>query len=345
GGAPARGRAGGGAKGPNGGGARGGGGGTRSPPRAAGPARHPELNRLRRQLETGDIPHAVLLSGPPDRTWAVAEFLAQVLVCTGSGPGVPAPCGQCPDCRRYQASAHPDVHLVRSEGGALKTAAVEELQEALRLRAHSGGRTVYVLAGIDGATPVAANRLLKTLEEPSPGVVAILTAEAPRRVLPTIRSRCFEYRLTDDPAALFPPSGAEDASFAGVVSQVIQWTEKLLGRSDPPLVLAESLLEIAQSVGLPDCLGILSEWLRDVMHWRIGSRDQVRFSGYEEALERQARLAELPQWAQAVRLTLEANTRLQAHVISQLNVDQLCIRLRRVFDVVHSGGGPLQAGG
>ena len=42
----------------------------------------------------------------------------------------------------------------------------------------------------DEANPAAANALLKTLEEPAPNVVLILTAESADVLLPTIISRC-----------------------------------------------------------------------------------------------------------------------------------------------------------
>ncbi|HEX5385882.1 MAG TPA: hypothetical protein VFW66_04200 [Gemmatimonadales bacterium] len=46
------------------------------------------------------------------------------------------------------------------------------------------------------SSPEAANALLKVLEEPSPRSRFVLTAEDPRRVLPTIRSRAVPLRVT-----------------------------------------------------------------------------------------------------------------------------------------------------
>ncbi|CAN5330159.1 hypothetical protein BH09PSE6_BH09PSE6_11140 [soil metagenome] len=43
--------------------------------------------------------------------------------------------------------------------------------------------------------PVAANALLKTLEEPTPGLVLLLISASPWRLLPTIRSRCRRLNL------------------------------------------------------------------------------------------------------------------------------------------------------
>jgi DNA polymerase-3 subunit delta' len=49
---------------------------------------------------------------------------------------------------------------------------------------------VALLANFERATTSAANALLKTLEEPGPAVILILTATDPSSLLPTVVSRC-----------------------------------------------------------------------------------------------------------------------------------------------------------
>ncbi len=54
---------------------------------------------------------------------------------------------------------------------------------------------MIVISAADRMNLAAANALLKTLEEPLPGVIFILASEAPERVLPTVRSRCVRVAL------------------------------------------------------------------------------------------------------------------------------------------------------
>jgi replication-associated recombination protein RarA len=60
-----------------------------------------------------------------------------------------------------------------------------------------GDLKVFIIR-TDGATPIAQNILLKTLEEPTPGVRFFLVASEP--VLPTVASRCrlFQFGLLSD---------------------------------------------------------------------------------------------------------------------------------------------------
>ena len=70
-----------------------------------------------------------------------------------------------------------------------------DILRLLSLASYSGGLRVLLLGDIEFASPAAANALLKFLEEPPSGAVAILTSSASGRLLATIRSRLVEVRF------------------------------------------------------------------------------------------------------------------------------------------------------
>jgi DNA polymerase-3 subunit delta' len=71
---------------------------------------------------------------------------------------------------------------------------------------------VFTLPGADRLTPEAANALLKSLEEPPPGVTWILTASSPAAVLPTIGSRCVPLAFRLPNLALARPATAAESA-------------------------------------------------------------------------------------------------------------------------------------
>ncbi|MCL6445757.1 MAG: DNA polymerase III subunit [Alicyclobacillus sp.] len=315
------------------------------------PVQNEALRALYERLQDNEVPHALLLVGGSAQTAALAKFLAQLLLCQGDA----APCGTCPACVQFMAGSHPDYHWVDGSDGSIKTAEIEELQVALQLRSHFGHRIVYVMTDIDNATAVAANRLLKTLEEPQPGIVAVLTTAHVRRVLPTILSRCQPIRLSsvdvepwEDPVGMLQPDGdsSEQSGFAADLDAVIQWTEMLLRTEEPGLALAEALLRIAaqREGSLSDILTLCSLWLRDVLHTRTGNSTYIRFQTRQADLARHAECAEVAELAKCIDLVVLAKVRLQSHVAANLNIEQLCIRLREVLHEIHSGRRPVQDG-
>lgn len=152
---------------------------------------------LRGQLTRGQVHHAYLITGPQGvgrRTLALR--LAQAVNCLEPpAPGVP--CGACRACRLIGQMQHPDLSVVQAEsiGGTLKVDQVRELQRSLALAPYEARYRVALLLRFEEANPSAANALLKTLEEPPPNVILILTAASAEDLLETIVSRCEVLRL------------------------------------------------------------------------------------------------------------------------------------------------------
>ena len=62
-------------------------------------------------------------------------------------------------------------------------------------RPFEGKRRVVLIREADTLEPAAQNALLKSLEEPPPGTMFILTTAVPGVLLPTVRSRCMRLRF------------------------------------------------------------------------------------------------------------------------------------------------------
>lgn len=107
------------------------------------------------------------------------------------------PCLTCSTCQQIERFQHPDLSLVQAEevGGTLKVDQVRELLHSLALAPYTARYRVAILLRFEEAHRSAANALLKTLEEPPPQVIWILTAESAEVLPPTIVSRCEVLRL------------------------------------------------------------------------------------------------------------------------------------------------------
>ena len=94
--------------------------------------------------------------------------------------------------------SHPDF-LTFPPDGPLQQLSIEQmrlLKERAQYQPLSGKRRVFLIDRIDRANESAANSLLKTLEEPPPYLILILTALNPFDLLPTIRSRSIPFHFS-----------------------------------------------------------------------------------------------------------------------------------------------------
>jgi len=112
--------------------------------------------------------------------------------------------------------SHPDL-LTFPPDGPLRQITIQQmrsLKERASLKPLKGSWRVFLIDGIDRANPQAANSLLKTLEEPPPHLILILTARNPYDLLPTIRSRSVPFQLgrlqEDDMRAFIKARGLDE---------------------------------------------------------------------------------------------------------------------------------------
>jgi DNA polymerase-3 subunit delta' len=101
-------------------------------------------------------------------------------------------CGECPTCRQTAAGTHPDLNFVLREPGRTSIS-VKVIAESLLEKAHvksAGGRLkAFIIPEAERIQEAGWNKLLKTLEEPPPHTMIVLSAPSLDHILPTILSR------------------------------------------------------------------------------------------------------------------------------------------------------------
>lgn len=156
----------------------------------------PRLSRRIREAANRDaLGRASVLSGQGDLA-AAARFTAAALLCRGAD----RPCGVCQDCRKILRNVHPDVLTVTDPDH--KNISVDVLRNVTAdasVLPNEGRRKVYIFPDCSLLDGKAQNVLLKVVED-GPAHAAFLFCAANSAVLlPTIRSRTAEWKLSPPP--------------------------------------------------------------------------------------------------------------------------------------------------
>jgi len=150
--------------------------------------RHPHARAVLRAAvpPEGAPSHAYLFHGPAGagKREAARAFAAELLAEGASDP-VNAR-------RRVVEGVHPDFTWVKPSGAAemLVSDIDEPVVAAITRTPFEARRRVFVVEGADTMNDQAANKMLKTLEEPPPFAHLVLLTDKPGNILPTIASRC-----------------------------------------------------------------------------------------------------------------------------------------------------------
>lgn len=174
------------------------------------------VTALQKALAAGRPHHAYLFDGPEGVGKATtARALMAALNCQapppvagadagggGSALAAGAACGECESCSKLRSGSHPDFIIMDMTLAGLADE-VERLLRRLQFPPFEGRAQLVLIDPADTLTAptaqTAANRLLKTLEEPRAQTHFVLVTTAATALLSTIRSRCQRLRFSPLP--------------------------------------------------------------------------------------------------------------------------------------------------
>ncbi|CAG0968520.1 DNA polymerase III subunit delta' [Methylophilaceae bacterium] len=316
-------------------------------------------NRLR-------LHHALLLKGRAGiGKFDFAQRLSKSLLCAAPD-NQGAACEKCASCGWFAQGNHPDFRLLTPEqegseeaetvgAGAKKTsrksqisvAQVRELQHFLELSSHhSAGLRIALIHPAEALNASSANALLKALEEPPPGVIFILVANQPQRLLPTIISRCQAIDMpipdTEIAVAWLEQQGVKDASGmlsfeGGAPLAVLGGLEKhaystmvagllMAGSRLDPFAAASQVL----TQGMEAAIETLQKWIYDLLASRLTGA--IRYHGqHSSALQALGKSVDLRLLLEFQRKLDEARKSANHPLNNELQLEALLLLYSQMF--------------
>ena len=299
----------------------------------------------------GEPAHAYLFTGPAQiGKMTLAVDFARALNCERAD----APCGECRSCVQIGANRSPDFHLVQRlpDKTEILVEQLRELQNSLIFKPYEARWRVAVIENAQEANASAANSFLKTLEEPAPQVVIVLTAPNPEAVLPTIRSRCQIiplrtlplgqveqalgdlYQVAPEPARLLARLSVGHIGWAiaasrdeEVLSQRSARLQEMLGLLPQGraarIELAGKLTRSEHEAG--PMLELWLTWWRDLLLVKGGCADAIVNGDLRERLQRDAESLALPDIWRTIGAIQNARRQIAQNVNARLVLEVMLL--------------------
>ncbi|MDQ0163435.1 DNA polymerase III subunit delta' [Bacillus alveayuensis] len=314
------------------------------------------LKTLQNTIQKNRLAHAYLFEGKRGTgKKGTALLLARSYFCENLLDGY-QPCEQCKNCKRIRSGNHPDVHIVEPDGLSIKKWQIQALQEEFAKTGVESNRKLYIISHCDKMTANAANSLLKFLEEPTKGTMAILLTEQIQQILRTILSRC--QILSFQP--LSPKAIQEELEKKGVPSHIAALASHLTNHVEEAQRLCEDtwfaeartlvikLYEILNSRQNKALLYIHNQWMpffdhkeklengldlllflyKDLISIQTGLENNVIYRDLLSMLKQHALQLSQRAVLNHVVSIMEAKKRLNANVHPQLLMEQLVLTLQ-----------------
>ena len=202
---------------------------------------------LKNAIQAGQIAHAYLFAGPRGvGKTTTARILAKALNCV-EGPTV-TPCNACTFCREISEGRSVDVLEIDGASNNRVEQVRTHLLESVKYTPSQGKHKIYIIDEVHMLTKEAFNALLKTLEEPPAHVYFIFATTDPRKVIPTVLSRCqrFDFRRISGPTIVDHLAMISEKSGYNVQREALALIAR---RVDGSMRDAESLLDQVVAFG------------------------------------------------------------------------------------------------
>lgn len=150
-----------------------------------------------------ELSHAYLITGPggSGKSELAVAIAAAALAAPSADGAIASASVDTELLGRVERRVHPDLAwVVPTSGAGILVEDVErQILEAAGATPLVAARRVFVIEQVERLNESAANRLLKTIEEPPPYVHLLLLSSHPGQVMATIASRCQRVRMQGRP--------------------------------------------------------------------------------------------------------------------------------------------------
>ena len=142
-------------------------------------------------IKRSKLSHAYLFNANGNDS--VMDFVfafIKTILCDNNYTSISENCGSCNKCNRIKNNNYPEIKIIESDSFVIKKEQLMELQSEFSRSSIEGKYLIYIIKDCEKMNKQASNSILKFLEEPVPGIIAILVTNNLSKILETISSRC-----------------------------------------------------------------------------------------------------------------------------------------------------------
>lgn len=257
-------------------------------------------------------------------------------------------CKNCNICHQIDTNNYLELKIIRPDGKFIKKNQIHDLQEQFKMSSVFENYKIYIIEEAEKLNEEAANSLLKFLEEPTEGIIAILLTNNIYQVYNTIKSRCqilkSKNNMTIDQDLttiekisnyLFSLEN-EKIEFLNdenkdILKNIIEYVTYLEDNKLKTIIFKNKFIIqiITNNLGMENFFKILVLIYKDILNI-ILSKDLNYFNEYSKKLEDMATRNNEISITKKLNIIIDLSTKISYNVNANLLLDKLVILFKEV---------------
>lgn len=255
-------------------------------------------------------------------------------------------CGNCSQCMNIDKNEFIELKIIDPEGQWIKKSQLEELQDAFSKKSVLGNKKVYIINKAEKLNISSSNSLLKFLEEPEEGIIAILITENMYQLLSTIVSRCqvlslknkvnLENLSTKEKIANYLSNNKEDIDQfiseeeSGMkIEKIIEFIKYYEENKSDTLIYINKLWHetFKEKKEIYESFTMMLLFYKDILNLKIGKIIQI-FTDYVNEINNVEEKNTLDEITSKINVIMDLREKIKFNINSNLLMDKLIIELK-----------------
>lgn len=284
---------------------------------------------LTNEVKKNKYSHAYLFeaNGNPDAFSLVLAF-AKMLLCPNNYSNNDN-CVNCTICERIDKNIYSDLKIIEPDGMWIKKEQLDELQKEFSTKSVESNKKVYIINEAEKLNVQASNSMLKFLEEPEEGIIAILITNNVYQLLSTIVSRCQIISLakSTDKNINIDLDEEELDIHLQTINNFVKYLEK---EKLDTIIMSNKLWHDLYKERKDYILGfeLLLIYYKDILNFKLNRKLEL-FNNYKEDIEKISNNNTFNNLIYKISKIIELKEHIKVNANQNLLLDKLIIELTR----------------